>query len=606
MSLRKLAFAGALVLAALGGPAVAAETSDAAYFTYTAGPSGQFGEPGPGTGQLAEPAGLAVEESTGDVYVADQGNGRVEVFDAQGAYLSQFDGSEAPGGKFVKPVDVAVDNSGGPGKGRVYVLDQGSESIEVFTAAGKYVTQLTGVCENPGEAPPCTGSRLLPFGRPVGVAVDTAGDLWVYAAGSREGLGVVSELDAAGDSVGQFQTNRETAPGFAVDASGDAYASMINGNVLKFDATHADVGEVDISKAAKALAADFSTGNLFVDRGGAIAKYGSFGEPPRSPVETFGTEGLAESDGITVDAATGTIYASERQAGKVDLFEGTPIASPKVEDQTSVTSVTRTSALVSGTVDPGGADTSYAVEAVSDAEYLPQAADPYREGSRSASFAAGEGTVDVPVGPLPLTGLLAGTTYHYRLLASSQAGTVYGADHTFVTAPATPPLVSTGAALEATATGVVLAGTVDPRELQTSYEFEVGTDTSYAGAKLFGNVGSNGVEEVSAGLQFLIPGTTYHYRLVASNEDGTSYGQDLTFTTPGTPTPIAQPPAAALIASPVVQFPSVAGAITKPQASVKRSKQKRRAKQRTARKRRAHRHSGGKAQRSAGGAKGQR
>jgi len=43
---------------------------------------GSFGEEGEGAGQLKEPAGVAVNEATGDVYVVDKGNKRVEKFAA--------------------------------------------------------------------------------------------------------------------------------------------------------------------------------------------------------------------------------------------------------------------------------------------------------------------------------------------------------------------------------------------------------------------------------------------------------------------------------------------------------------------------------------------
>jgi hypothetical protein len=180
-------------------------------------------------------------------------------------------------------------------------------------------------------------------------------------------------------------------------------------------------------------------------------------------------------------------------------------------------------------------------------------------------------------------------------VASNGAGAVYGSDNTFTTAPATPPVVTTGAPGEVTQTGALLSGTVDTRELQTSYEFEVGTDTTYTGAELFGGAGAAGLEAVSAELGFLTPGTTYHYRLVATNEDGTSYGQDMTFTTPGVPAGIAQPPTAALIPSPLVTFPAVAGAITKPRVNTKKKTRAHgKAKRKRKRKTRAGRHGSAK------------
>jgi hypothetical protein len=62
-------------------------------------PGVSFGGPGSGPGQLSEPVGVAVNDSSGlepdagDVYVVDAGNNRVERFSATGAYLGQFNGS---------------------------------------------------------------------------------------------------------------------------------------------------------------------------------------------------------------------------------------------------------------------------------------------------------------------------------------------------------------------------------------------------------------------------------------------------------------------------------------------------------------------------------
>jgi hypothetical protein len=106
-------------------------------------------------------------------------------------------------------------------------------------------------------------------------------------------------------------------------------------------------------------------------------------------------------------------------------------------------------------------------------------------------------------------------------------------------------------------TSATLSGIVNPSGLQTSYEFEIGETTAYGGAQIFGNAGDAGGEEaVSTTLNYLVPGTTYHYRVVATNVDGTTYGADETFTTPGVASPIAQPSSAPLLSSAAVAFPS--------------------------------------------------
>lgn len=168
------------------------------------------------------------------------------------------------------------------------------------------------------------------------------------------------------------------------------------------------------------------------------------------------------------------------------------------------------------------------------------------------------------VGPQAIVELQPETTYDYRLVASNQAGVEPGPDYTFTTAPRTPPLVDTGEASGVTQTEVTISGTLDSRGIDTNYAFEVGTDTTYSGAKVFGDAGDGeGAEPIAVALEDLAPGTTYHYRLAATNADGSSYGQEMTFTTPGIPSPIIQPFTAPLLATPTIAFPTETGTPTK-------------------------------------------
>jgi hypothetical protein len=77
-----------------------------------------------------------------------------------------------------------------------------------------------------------------------------------------------------------------------------------------------------------------------------------------------------------------------------------------------------------------------------------------------------------------------------------------------------PPLVSTGAASAVTATGAVLAGTVDARGSQTAFVFEYGTTTAFGSLSAVDNAGSgSGRQSVTLPLAGLAPNTTYLYRL---------------------------------------------------------------------------------------------
>ena len=114
------------------------------------------------------------------------------------------------------------------------------------------------------------------------------------------------------------------------------------------------------------------------------------------------------------------------------------------------------------------------------------------------------------------------------------------------------PTAITLAATAVTAASATLNGTVNPNSLATNYYFEWGTTTSY------GNVtptiaAGNGTTNmaVNAGISGLTGGTTYHFRVVAVNADGTTNGSDLTFT-----------PGAAVVTTDAVTGISLTGALS--------------------------------------------
>lgn len=190
--------------------------------------------------------------------------------------------------------------------------------------------------------------------------------------------------------------------------------------------------------------------------------------------------------------------------------------------------LTDTGATLGGTVNPQGELTSYAFQYGTTTAY----------GQQTTLASAGSGSADVAVGE-DLVGLVPGTTYHYRVIATNASGTTVGADRTFRTtgtAPAPPPAPSatTGSA-SVTGTSAVLAGSVNPNSLATSYWFEFGETSAYGQQTPPQGAGSGSAAvSVSATLSGLRASTTYHYRLVASGPQGAiAIGQDRTFSTVG-------------------------------------------------------------------------
>jgi C1A family cysteine protease len=119
----------------------------------------------------------------------------------------------------------------------------------------------------------------------------------------------------------------------------------------------------------------------------------------------------------------------------------------------------------------------------------------------------------------------------YMRIAMTSARVACEVAYVTYTPPGTPT-VSTNAATNIGTTTATLNGTVNPNGKATDYYFQYGTTSSYGNVTPTASAGSGNTGiPVSADITGLISGTTYHFRIVATNTSGTSYGNDLTFMT---------------------------------------------------------------------------
>ena len=191
------------------------------------------------------------------------------------------------------------------------------------------------------------------------------------------------------------------------------------------------------------------------------------------------------------------------------------------------TEVKAEEATLVGLVNPKGETTTYQFEYGTSTSYgsvVPTT--PEGVGAGSEALSVGQ----------TISGLGAGTTYHFRIVATNSSGTAQGDDQTFTTSGA--PTAATEAATEVKAEEATLNARVNPERASTSYQFEYGTSVSYgstapASPAVLGS--GNEAVEVSEALSSLAENTTYHYRVVAENEVGVTYGEDETFETPSLP-----------------------------------------------------------------------
>src|SRR5665213_3340897 len=196
--------------------------------------TGQFaGATAPG-GQLSEPTAMAVDESTGDIYVVERGSHVVAKLDAEGNYISELTGTPTGPRGAVKPLTepglITVENFPGPTKGDLYVLDEGPLQegtsggrlppvVDQFSSTGVYLSQITGV----GKAE-ATGNSI-PFGRVAGMAAGSGDALWLteraeyYSVPSR-GEPAILEFEETGSSTEPWKLALKFPDGYGVGQGG--------------------------------------------------------------------------------------------------------------------------------------------------------------------------------------------------------------------------------------------------------------------------------------------------------------------------------------------------------------------------------------------------
>jgi hypothetical protein len=194
---------------------------------------------------------------------------------------------------------------------------------------------------------------------------------------------------------------------------------------------------------------------------------------------------------------------------------------PPVVITNSASFIASFSATLNGSVDPHGLSTAVHFEYGTTTNYGLNTPVQTKSGNTYQSVSAN------------ISGLQASTTFHFRIVATNSAGTRYGADHTFTTLSATrPPIAITNSATSVTSFSATLNGTVDPHGLTTSVHFQYGTTTSYGSTTSNQSFGGNTYQNANSNITGLSGSTTYHFRIVATSGDGTTYGSDKFFRTP--------------------------------------------------------------------------
>jgi len=198
-----------------------------------------------------------------------------------------------------------------------------------------------------------------------------------------------------------------------------------------------------------------------------------------------------------------------------------PMPGPPVVTTNPATFIASFSATLDGSLNPHGLTTTFHFQYGTTTSYGLTTAPQTQTGNSSRNVSANIGS------------LMANHTYHFRIVASNADGTRMGADRAFTTLTMIgPPVVITNPASNVTASSATLHGSLDPHSLTTTVHFQYGTTTSYGHTTASQTQTGNTYRNIVSNITGLAAHTTYHFRIVASNADGTRIGSDRTFTTP--------------------------------------------------------------------------
>lgn len=566
-----------VVAAILGVPAVAS-----ADFTFC--PQGQAaGQCDTNNGA----GGIAVDTETGRVFVADWTSERINVFQADGTFLRAFGWGVDTGaskletcttasacqagiagsgaGQFFAPKWLAVDNTGGPNQGDVYVSDH-SYRMQRFDPEGHLLATFGGV-NGSGECQFI--SRLDP------IAVGPGGNLYVAdtpngAYGATSGAVRIQRFSPSGTCLGEVKlfegpSGTSQVEGFAVDSAGNAFVSTPGSPIRKYDPA---------GNLLEALAdSNVSTGDIELDAGGSLYADQGDGDqviavydPTGKIVSRFGYGRIPQVTALAPHhSAGGDVFVSGGQFASpaARYISASPPGPIVAAPSAKASQVGNTKATLKAKVNPEGKATTYHFDYLTEAEYL--ANGKTFSGAKSTvpaalDFSAGnefrlrdaEAIIGCPTATKALIEegkcLTPETEYRFRVVATNEdnptgtgEGTVTG---TFTTKE--PLEITALFASEVGSDAATLNAVVNPLGIPATGHFEYVTEAQYEasgfaeavavpsaeGEELDFGSGEAGLNRAVT-LYPLPPATAYRYRLAVTNPliEGFRFGEVKTFRT---------------------------------------------------------------------------
>jgi RHS repeat-associated protein len=289
-----------------------------------------YGEAGEGKGKFEEPTGLAINQSTGNVYVADGDLDTVQQLNEKGEYGKTIGSKGTGAGQLDEPVAVALDSSG-----NIWVADFQGQRVAEFKENGTFVEAFGwGVLNGEEKLQVCTatcqigkvGSGNGQFSDPSGIVI-SGGHVYVSDLNN----GRIEEFSTAGEYIAKFGTTGSgagelsLAHGIGVDASGNLYvADSGNNRVEEFTPAGVYIGTFGSEGTGSGRfkgpgdVALNGSGELFVSDGAnnRVQRW----TPAAIPAAVFGAGDFAHPDGEALDPH-GDLWVTDQWSGGTPSLE---------------------------------------------------------------------------------------------------------------------------------------------------------------------------------------------------------------------------------------------------------------------------------------------
>ncbi|MBF0537021.1 MAG: DUF1566 domain-containing protein, partial [Nitrospirae bacterium] len=259
---------------------------------------GGWGSQGGSIGQFDTPEGIDMDASN-HVYIADTNNNRIQIFDTGGSAINSFGGNGSQQGMFSHPQGVAVDSSG-----NIYVADTGNHRIQKFDSNGKFISNWSAS----GVGKSSSAPRVLS----------------------------IKALKSADDS---FSPNAITigGPNSSIYVT-DTYSNQVvgydtNGNVLSYWGGNGNGSVSGMFSHPSSIAVD-NTGNVYVTDGqnNNVQQFGGDGQFISSWNGGGGSGGangnlFDRPSGVAVDSL-GNVFVAEAGANRIQKLTKTTKTRP--------------------------------------------------------------------------------------------------------------------------------------------------------------------------------------------------------------------------------------------------------------------------------------